>query len=164
MQEEVLRLQQTLKTDLEAKDTASRMRISNFYKTGIGKMEPETFYCIKNANRGRDINLLRHEGAEVTDPDQIVAIMQAWYERTAERALPQTKTLTDFLARHHTDLPQIEDDQKEALEEEFSVDEVKCPGALRSDNCFLQTLIPHHAQHDDKSSESAGLSATPVGR
>ncbi len=33
--------------------------------------------------------------------------------------------MTDFLARHHTDLTQIEDDQKEALEEEFSVDEVK---------------------------------------
>ncbi len=69
MQEEILRLQQTLKTDIEAKDTASRMRISNFYKTGIGKMQPETFYCIKNANRSRDINLLRHEGALVTDPD-----------------------------------------------------------------------------------------------
>jgi hypothetical protein len=35
------------------------------------------------------------------------------------------QTLTDFLARHHTDLPQIEDDQKEALEEEFSINEVK---------------------------------------
>ncbi len=37
MQEDVLRLQQSLKTDLEAKDTASRMHISNFYKTGLGK-------------------------------------------------------------------------------------------------------------------------------
>jgi hypothetical protein len=125
MQEEILRLQQTLKTDLEAKDTASRMRISNFYKTGIGRMQPETFYCIKNPNRSRDISMLRHEGATITDPDQIVATMQAWYERTAERALPQTETLADFLSRHHTDLPQIEDDQKEALEEEFSVDEIK---------------------------------------
>jgi hypothetical protein len=35
MQEEILRLQQNLKTDIEAKDTASRMRISNFYKTGV---------------------------------------------------------------------------------------------------------------------------------
>ncbi len=68
-------------------------------------MQPETFYYIKNANRGRDINALMHEGALVTDPDQMVATMQAWYERTAERALPQTETLTDFLARHHTDLP-----------------------------------------------------------
>jgi hypothetical protein len=125
MQEEILRLQHILKTDIEAKDTASRMRISNFYKTGIGKMQPETFYCIKNPNRSRDINSLRHDGIVVTDPDQIVATMQAWYERTAERALPQTETLTDFLTRHHTDLPQIEEDQKEALEEEFSVDEVK---------------------------------------
>jgi hypothetical protein len=125
MQEEIIRLQQTLKTDIEAKDTASRMRISNFYKTGVGKMRPETFYCIKNNNRCRDINALMHEGVLMTDPDQIVATMQAWYERTAELALLQTETLTAFLARHHTDLPQIEDDQKEALEEEFSVDEVK---------------------------------------
>ncbi len=88
-------------------------------------MRPETFYCIKNPNRSRDINLLRHEGASITDPDQIVATMQAWYERTAERALPQSETLTDFLARHHTDLPQIEEDQKEALEEEFSINEVQ---------------------------------------
>jgi hypothetical protein len=92
MQEEILRLQQTFKTDIEAKDTASRMCISNFYKTGVGKMQPETFYCIKNANRSRNINLLRHEGALITDPDQIVATMQAWYERTAERTLPQTDT------------------------------------------------------------------------
>jgi hypothetical protein len=51
MHEEIVRLQQTLKTDIEAKDTASRMRISNFYKAGVGKMRPETFYCIKNNNR-----------------------------------------------------------------------------------------------------------------
>jgi hypothetical protein len=51
--------------------------------------------------------------------------MQAWYERTAERVLPQTETLSAFLARHHSDLPQIDDDQKEALEEEFTIDEVK---------------------------------------
>jgi hypothetical protein len=66
-----------------------------------------------------------HEGVLVSDPDQIVVMMQAWYERTAERALPQTETLTSFLARHRTDLPKIEDDQREALEEEFTVDEVK---------------------------------------
>jgi hypothetical protein len=33
MHEEIVRLQQNLKTDLEAKDTASRLRIKNFYKT-----------------------------------------------------------------------------------------------------------------------------------
>jgi hypothetical protein len=88
-------------------------------------MRPETFYCIKNNNRCRDINAIMHEGVLVSGNDKIVATMQAWYERTAERALPQTETLTSFLARHHTDLPQIGDDQKEALEEEFTVDEVK---------------------------------------
>ncbi len=88
-------------------------------------MQPETFYCIKNINRSRDINEIVHEGVRVSDPDQIVATMQAWYERTAEHVLPQTETLSSFLARHRSDLPQIDDDQKEALEEEFTVDEVK---------------------------------------
>jgi hypothetical protein len=32
MHEEVVRLQHSLKTDIEAKDTAARIRISNFYK------------------------------------------------------------------------------------------------------------------------------------
>ena len=42
LHEEVLRLQQALKVDIEAKDTASRMRINNFYKTVTGKMQPAT--------------------------------------------------------------------------------------------------------------------------
>ncbi len=75
----------------------------------------------------------------MTDPDQIVATMQAWYERTAERVLPQTETLSSFLARHHSDLPQIDDDQKEALEEEFTIDEVK--QAIR-----LTRLVPRDPQ------------------
>jgi hypothetical protein len=65
------------------------------------------------------------DGALVTDPERIVAIMQAWYEDTAERALPQLESLDSFLTRHHVDLPQIGEDQKDALEEEFTVEEVK---------------------------------------
>jgi hypothetical protein len=101
------------------------MRISNFYKTGIGKLQTETFYCIKDNNCNRDIRTLLHEGVLVTDPELIVSTMQAWYERTAERALPQTETLESFLARHHTELPQLEEDQRDALDEEFTIDEVK---------------------------------------
>ncbi len=40
MQEEILRLQQTLKTDMEAKDTASRMRIST-----VTFIKPELEKC-----------------------------------------------------------------------------------------------------------------------
>jgi hypothetical protein len=115
MHEEIVRLQQTLKTDIEAKETASRMRICNFYKTGEGKMRPETFYCIKNNKCSREINTIMHEGVLVSDPDQIVATMQAWYERTAKRSLPQTETLTSFLARHRTDLPSLRKIRKRHL-------------------------------------------------
>jgi hypothetical protein len=30
--------------ETEAREKAAQMRISNFYKTGTGKMNPETFY------------------------------------------------------------------------------------------------------------------------
>ncbi len=125
MHEEIVRLQQNLKSDLEAKDTASRLRIKNFYKTRIGKMQPETFHCVKETKSNRDINTLMVDGALVTDPERIVSVMQAWYEDTAERALPQLESLDSFLTRHHVDLPQIGEDQKDALEEEFTVEEVK---------------------------------------
>jgi hypothetical protein len=76
MHEEIVRLQQNLKTDLEAKDTASRLRIKNFYRTRIGKMLPETFHCIKETKSNRDINTLLVDGALVTDPERIVSVMQ----------------------------------------------------------------------------------------
>jgi hypothetical protein len=125
MHEEIVRLQQNLKMDMEAKDTASRLCIKNFYKTRIGKMQPETFHCVKDMKSNRDIHTLLVDGVLVTDPERIVSIMQAWYEGTAERALPQLESLESFLARHHVDLPQIGEDQKDALEEEFTVEEVK---------------------------------------
>ncbi len=51
--------------------------------------------------------------------------MQKWYERTAERVLPQLETLDSFLARHNINLPQIDEDQCAMLEEEFTTEEIK---------------------------------------
>jgi hypothetical protein len=111
-------LQHELSSVLEAKDTASTMRIRNFYKTLTGKMVPETFHCIREGNRSRAIHRLEHEGRTVTDPEEIITIMQQWYEKTAERLVPQTETINNFLERHGFDLPQIDEDQKAILEEE----------------------------------------------
>ncbi len=78
----ITHLQHELSAQLEARDTASTMRIRNFYKTTTGKMVPETFHCIKEGNRSRAIHKLEYEGRTVTDPDEIITIMQQWYERT----------------------------------------------------------------------------------
>jgi hypothetical protein len=121
----ITHLQHELSAQLEARDTASTMRIRDFYKTTTGKMKPETFHCIKEGNRSRAIHKLEHEGRTVTDPEEIITIMQQWYEKTAERLVPQAETLYDFLDRHQIELPQIDDDQKAMLEEEFTMQEVK---------------------------------------
>jgi hypothetical protein len=88
-------------------------------------MVPETFHCIKEGNRSRAIHKLEHEGRTVMDPEEIITIMQQWYEKTAERLVPQAETLYEFLERHDVELPQIDDDQKAMLEEEFTPQEVK---------------------------------------
>jgi len=111
--------------DIEAKDKAMQMRISNFYRAGIGKMTPETFYCVKEKQPNKEIHSIEHEGRTITDPEEIVRIMQKWYEDTAQVATPQTMDLNDFLRENNIVLPQIEDDLKEMLQEEFTQEEVR---------------------------------------
>ncbi|WP_371079228.1 hypothetical protein, partial [Salmonella enterica] len=89
LHEQITEIQKAIKDDIEAKDRASRMRISNFYKTVNGKMVPESFFCIREPKSNRSISRLEHEGRDVTDPDEIVDIMQKWYETTAKQAPKQ---------------------------------------------------------------------------
>jgi hypothetical protein len=117
-------LQKTLSNEIESKEQASQMRISNFYRTNIGKMVPETFNCIKEKNMSRKIHKLEHEGNIITNQEEIVSVMQKWYEQTAERALPQTVSLSEFLDTQNIVLPQISEDHKDMLQEEFSSEEV----------------------------------------
>ncbi len=78
---------------------ASTLRIKNFYMANTGKMIPEAFHCIKETKHDRLIHKLEHGGRLITDSDEIVAVMQRWYEQTAERVVPQLETLASFLTR-----------------------------------------------------------------
>ena len=49
-----------------------QMRISNFYRSRIGKMTPETFFCVKDKHANKDIHTLEHEGRTITDSEEIV--------------------------------------------------------------------------------------------
>ena len=125
LHEQIIEIQKAIKDDIEAKDQASRMRISNFYKSINGKMVPESFSCIKEPKSNRSISRLEHEGRDVTDPEEIVDIMQKWYETTAEQVPEQLMSLTDFLTHNDLQLPQLPPEDCEELEQEFSIDEVK---------------------------------------
>ena len=117
-------LQRTLANDLEVKEQAAQMRISNFTRTNRGKMVPETFYCIKERNISKKIHKLEHEGRTITNQEEIIQIMQQWYEQTASRSLPQTMNLPEFLLAQNIILPQISEEHKEMLQEEFTMEEV----------------------------------------
>ena len=87
-------------------------------------MNPETFYCIKEKQASREIHSLTVDGRNITDPEEIVQIMQNWYEDTAQHTTPQTTTLSEFLEQHNILLPQLTDEQKNDLAEEFTTDEI----------------------------------------
>ncbi len=110
--------------ETEAREKAAQMRISNFYRSGTGKMNPENFYCIKEKHASREISSLEVNGAVITDLEEIVWVMQEWYETTAQHTTQQTTPLQQFMEEHNVVLPQITEDQKEMLSEEFSQEEI----------------------------------------
>ncbi len=114
-------------------------------------MKPQTFYCIKERNKSRKITKLVVEGREITDQEEIIQVMQSWYEDTAMKTTELTMTLQDFLNRYNIQLPQISEDQKDQLEEEFTQQEVKdalheaaensAPGPTGQTSTFLKLLF-----------------------
>ncbi len=85
----------------------------------------ETLRCINERNRSRDIHKLEHEGQTITNTKETSEIMQKWYKRAEDRVVLQIEALPDFQTRHGLDLPQLDDDKKSVLEEEFFIQEVK---------------------------------------
>jgi hypothetical protein len=49
--------------------------------------------------------------------------MHSWYEKTAEWAVPQIESLSDFPICQGLGLPQLDEDHKSSVEEEFSLQE-----------------------------------------
>ena len=73
----------------------------------------------------QSIHTLENNGVQHTDPDEITEIMQNWYQNTANTIDEQTLTLDEFVQQNNIILPQLSQDQKNELEDEFSVDEIK---------------------------------------
>ena len=123
--EEISNRQRELSNILESREHASHTRISNFYLLGNGTMSPQTFYCIKEKNINRDIQKLVVEDREITEQDEIVQVMQDWYEQTAMQETEQTIPLSQFLAAHGIVLPTLDAEQREEIEEEFTIEEIQ---------------------------------------
>ena len=79
----------------------------------------------------------------VTNQEDIVNTMQDWYQSTANSSHSQAMTLTDFLAKHEIQLPQISDSDLNMLESPFAPEE-------------LQTAIK--AVHENSASGPSGQS------
>jgi len=123
--EEYNEIQQDIKNEAEARDNASKIRIKNFYKNKIGKNVPATFQCTKEKKRNRTINTIKlPDGSETSDADEIVEIMQNWYQEMANKPHDQTVTLTEFLEQYNVELPRISNEQESELAAPISSDEI----------------------------------------
>ncbi len=70
--------------ETEAREMAAQMRTSNFYRSGTGKMNPETNILLhQRKTASREIPTLEVNGTVITDPEEIVRVMQDWYENTS---------------------------------------------------------------------------------
>jgi hypothetical protein len=58
-------LQRSISSEIESREQAAQMRIKNFYKTGTGKMNPETFYCIKEKQTSSKIHSIMVDGRNI---------------------------------------------------------------------------------------------------
>ncbi len=88
-------------------------------------MVPETFHCTKQKRVPKKIHTLHHYGRIISQQEEIVQVMQQWYEETAEHTTPQARTLQEFLTSHDIKLPQITEDQKDMLDDKFTITEVQ---------------------------------------
>jgi len=123
--EEYTSLQNMIKNENEAKETASKIRIRNFYKENTGKNVPSTFHCTKNKKVNKDINELTNvDGQKTNDKNEIVRIMQEWYLNMANVEHEQTLNLNEFLADYGIDLPKISNEQSENMASSVSAQEI----------------------------------------
>jgi hypothetical protein len=159
----VTHLQHELSSALEARDTASTKRIRNFYKTTTGKMVPETFHCIKEGNRSRAIHKLEHEGRTVMDPEEIITIMQQWYEKTAERLIPQAETLYEFLERRSEGHAGGRIYSARSQTSHKRGERGQFPWPLRSNHCVFQVTLLSYPHGDDCGTQPASLCSSPAG-
>jgi hypothetical protein len=124
-QEEYNNLQRDLCMEFELKEKAKQLRIQNFYKSRNGKLNTTSFYLVKEKQPPRTIKRLLHNGQDITDPEEIVNIMQEWYGNTASQEHAQTEYLPTLMQELNLQLPQISQECKDMLDEEITPDEVE---------------------------------------
>jgi hypothetical protein len=117
--------QRELSNKLEMKDLAATNRIKNFYKLNNGKNTSASFNAVREPRKGRSISKISHNNNEISDKTQIAAIMQDWYEATANNRHQQTVSVEEFLLTNNITLPTISDGQRESLITPITLTEIE---------------------------------------
>ena len=119
-------LKEELSNIAENKLASSRLRISNFEATKLGKNCSESFFITKNIKCKKNISkLIQDDGSEITDENIICESLSKSYEATVGKKFIPTLELKDFLERYEVELPTLTEEEQQALNNEITMDELK---------------------------------------
>jgi len=125
---EYKKIQLELKNKLEMKELAKESYIKNFEWNEKGKCEPVTFNCIREKKKKRKITYLKTEDnppKETTKTDEIIGIMEEWYENTATRKFKQKIKVKDYVAKYDIELNKIEEEESKEIEDDITMEELE---------------------------------------
>jgi hypothetical protein len=121
----------------------SRLRISNFEATKLGKNCSESFFITKNIKCKKNISkLIQDDGSEIIDENIIRKSLSKSLEATVGKKFIPTLEPKDFLERYEyrVELPMLTEAEQQSLNNEIIMDKLKnlC---LQPRSILLQALL-----------------------
>ncbi len=119
-------LKEELSNIAENKLASSRLHISNFEATKLGKNCSESFFNTKNIKCKKNISkLIQDDGSEIIDENIIRESLSKSSEATVGKKFIPTLEPKDFLERYRVELPMLTEAEQQSLNNEITMDKLK---------------------------------------
>jgi len=122
----IVELKMHLRDRLTQRATQEDARIETFHNTERGRMTKCSFTGIQDRKKHRIIDKLLVDGQEITDQEQIVAVMRNKYMQcTGQEQTVQDDAVARFLDDMDITLPTLTPDQQDQIGDEITRDKVR---------------------------------------
>jgi len=123
--EDIEQTQQELRQEAEEYEKAKQQRIDNFYQTNNGKNTAASFVHARPERPNKTVSKLIVDNIEISDPQEINRLLQEKHENMVSKEFKQEMELEEFLTKYQVDMPELSQDSKDQLDEDFQVEEVQ---------------------------------------
>jgi len=123
--EDIEQTQQELRQEAEEYEKAKQQRVDHFYQTNNGKNTAASFVQARPEKVNRVVSKLTVDNTEISDPQEINRVLQDKHKDMVSKEFQQEMQLEEFLTKYQVTLPELSQDSKELLDEEFQIEEVR---------------------------------------